>query len=277
MSVRPRSHEIPGSESDRRQLVGVVDALMEVLGPVLTGAYLHGSAVLGGLRPRSDLDVLAVSTRPLTLHEKHRLVDRLLEISGPDPAAAPPRPIELTVVVGSEIRPWRYPPRRDFQYGEWWRESLVRRDPERFEPVTDPDLAILVTMVLMGDSPLLGPPALGLFDPIPRADFVDALLDSGIPGMLDDLESDTRNMVLTLARIWHGVVTGRVVAKDAAAGWALPRLPAEHRAVLERARDIYVSAEDEHWEDLLDRLGPFTDAVVAEIHAARPARRTDAG
>jgi hypothetical protein len=75
----------------------------------------------GGLRrvaPGSDLDVLAVNARPTTDAEKDDLVDRLLVISGKGPAQAQPRPVELTVVVGPEVRPWRYPPRRDFQFGE---------------------------------------------------------------------------------------------------------------------------------------------------------------
>ncbi|HYX87714.1 MAG TPA: aminoglycoside adenylyltransferase domain-containing protein [Gaiellales bacterium] len=46
-------------------LKAVVAALHRCLGPGLVGAYLHGSAVLGGWRPdRSDVDVLAVCARP---------------------------------------------------------------------------------------------------------------------------------------------------------------------------------------------------------------------
>ncbi len=119
-------------------------------------------------------------------------------------------------------------------------------------------------MALLGDVALAGPPASEVFDAVPRADFVDALL-AGIPGLVADLHSDTRNVVLTLARIWNGVVTGGVLAKDAAAEWALPRLPAEHRAVLARARDIYLGIEEENWEDLQETVPTFAQAIVAEI------------
>jgi hypothetical protein len=48
----------------------------------------------------------------------------------------------LTIVAASQVRPRRYPPRRDFQYGEWLRERFERGDPRLFEPVIDPDVAI---------------------------------------------------------------------------------------------------------------------------------------
>ncbi|MCI0582291.1 MAG: nucleotidyltransferase domain-containing protein, partial [Chloroflexi bacterium] len=39
--------------------------LREVIGDAVLGVYLHGSAVMGGLRPTSDVDVLAVTARVL--------------------------------------------------------------------------------------------------------------------------------------------------------------------------------------------------------------------
>jgi hypothetical protein len=42
---------------DARQLERVVELVREVLGPDVLGVYLFGSAVLGGLRPESDLDL----------------------------------------------------------------------------------------------------------------------------------------------------------------------------------------------------------------------------
>jgi len=47
-------------ETDREQIAHVLAALRDALGDELIGAYLHGSAVLGGLRAQSDIDVLAV-------------------------------------------------------------------------------------------------------------------------------------------------------------------------------------------------------------------------
>jgi predicted nucleotidyltransferase len=258
------------AETDRKQIAQILAALRDVLDHELIGAYLHGSAVLGGLRALSDIDVLAVSARQMTGHEKKRMVAHLLAVSGTYPSAMPPRPVELTIVVWSQIRPWQYPPRMDFQYGEWWRDRFQRGELEPWPSSTNPDLALLITMSLLAGATLAGPPPSEIFDPIPRADVIDALI-GGIEAIVQDIDWDTRNVVLTLARIWGGVATSAVQSKDAAAEWALPRLGPEHRAVLARARGIYLGTDQEHWDDMQDSIRPFADAVIAEIEAARSA------
>jgi hypothetical protein len=144
-------------EGDRQQLDRVVALVWGVLGPNVVGAYLFGSAVGGGLRPRSDLDVLVVSERALTRDEKRELVDRILPIS--------------------------------------WRQ------------------------------------------------------------------------------IANGVLRG-IDSKDAAASWALERLPDEHKAVLARARAIYLGDDEDRWEDVHEDVRRYADHVVAEIR--RLYRRPDA-
>jgi hypothetical protein len=76
---------------------------------------------------------------------------------------------------------------------------------------------------------------------------------SAVDGILLDLENDTRNYLLTLARIWSTLVTGEIRSKDLAADWALERLPDEQRLVLERARAIYLGADEERWDDVVPR------------------------
>jgi predicted nucleotidyltransferase len=252
-------------DADQEQLDRVVSLVRDVLGPHAVGAYLFGSAVLGGLRPRSDLDVLAVSNRQTTHEEKQRLVDRLLAISGRSTPQGMWRRVELTIVVESEIKPWRYPPRRDFQYGQRFRAAFERGNLAPWPTTADPDLAALITMVLLANSPVLGPPPVGVFDPVPYADFVRAIVGD-IDAWLANLDSDTRNVILALARIWSTLATGVIRSKDAAADWALDRLPGEHRAVLARARAIYLGDEQERWDDVKAQVRPYADHVVAQIH-----------
>ena len=232
-----------------------------MLGKDLVGAYLFGSSVLGGLRPDSDLDVLAVSARPTTHDERRVLVERLLA------ASRRPRPLEVTIVVQPDVRPWRYPPPMDLQYGDWWRAELERG--EEPWPSPNPDLATLLTKVLRGGRPLVGPPPGELLDPVPQDDLIRAMTDS-VESLLEDqdLERDTRNAVLTLARIWSTLATGDIRAKDDAATWALERLPAQDRLVLERARAQYRG--DEHGWDVgtPSEVRAYADYVVAEIRRA---------
>ena len=237
-----------------------------MLGPDLVGAYLFGSAVLGGLRPRSDLDVLVLSERRLSSDDKRLLGARLLRLSG-----RPLRPLEVTVVAQPEVRPWRYPPRMELQYGEWLREAFERGEVES-EPTPNTDLALLIAQVLLADRPLSGPRPADVLEPVPVHDLERALLasvDDVLPGIVT--ATDTRNGILTLARIWGTLATGEIRSKDAAADWALARLPDEHRTALARARAVYLGEEVERWDDLAARVRPYADHVVGEIRRLVPA------
>src|SRR5207244_3325404 len=117
-----------------------------VLGASLVGAYLHGSAVLGGLQPRSDLDVIVVAARSTSAEEKRRLVELLLKLSARGGSLGPPRPIEFDLVVQSQIRPWRYPPAFDFHYSELWRARFESGALEPWSNKTNKDLASVITM-----------------------------------------------------------------------------------------------------------------------------------
>lgn len=246
-----------------------------VLGDDAIGAYLHGSAVLGELRPRSDTDVLVVAGRRLTPGERRALVDGLMAMSGTGAHVGEARPIELTIVVQSDVRPWRYPPRCELLYGEWLRADFERGILPLASPES-PDLAPLISMVLLGNRPLFGPAPAELLDPVPRDDLVRAVV-AGIPGLLADLEPDTANVVLTLARIWTTVATGAIRSKDAAADWALGRLPEEQRPVLAHAREVYLGEAVERWDDLRPRVRPHADFVVGEIRRASGGPGASAG
>lgn len=97
---------------ERAQVQDAVRVLKDTFGDGLVAVYLFGSAALGRLRPSSDLDLMVVSGRPTTPDEKRSLASALRKLSGE------PRHLEVTIVVHHEIKPWRYPPRMDFQYGD---------------------------------------------------------------------------------------------------------------------------------------------------------------
>ncbi|SDQ30215.1 aminoglycoside adenylyltransferase family protein [Actinopolyspora saharensis] len=234
----------------------------DVLGADVVGIYRHGSAVLDGLRPHSDLDLLVVSRQRMTWQQRRALVDGLLWRSGAVGRSGSARPVELTVAVESELKPWRYPPRCEFQYGEWLRAEF--ESGELPAPVTSPDLAPLVTMVLLGDAAVYGPSPGLVLDPVPHEDLVHAFA-AAVPELLDELWSDTRNVVLTLARIWSTLVTGVISSKDVAADWALRRLPEEHRPVLEHARAVYLAQQEQNWDDTTGRVRSCAEYLVEAI------------
>jgi predicted nucleotidyltransferase len=130
----------------------VVGLITDVIGADLVGAYLHGSSVLGRLRPAGDVDILAVTTRSLDQRQRRALVAGMLPISG---ATAGARPVELTVVVQTQARPWRYPPICDFLYAEWLRADYRSGLVPAAAPM--PNLVVEIAVPLIGDHPLAGP------------------------------------------------------------------------------------------------------------------------
>lgn len=248
---------------DVSQLETVVQLLQSVLGPNLVGLHRHGSSENGGLRPASDLDFLAVVDRSLDDDARLALARALSEVSGSHRGG---RSLEVVVVVADQLRPWTYPPTADFLYGDWLRQELTSRPGP---PVVNPTLAIDLHQALAAGATILGVPLGAVLSPVPTNDLVTASAD-GIGALLEDLPSDTRNVLLTLARAWHTTVTGRVAPKDVAAQWALSNLPAGLRPPLAHARHLYLTTTyaDETWPtEVRDLATPLAAHLARTIRA----------
>lgn len=244
------------------QLDVVVAVVEGVVGEDLLGLYLHGSAVHDELRPASDIDLMAVTRRALADERRAELCRRLSDLSGP---AHSLRSVDLAAVVLDDVVPWTYPGRFDFRYDDSLREEIAAGLLPGAAPW--PSLAVEVASVLAGDRPLVGPPPCELFDVVPAADVTRGGLD-GIPELLAELPGETRDVVLTLARVWLTAATGEVRPKEEAATWALDQLPPEHRPVLEHALQLYrtTTYADESWPaGLRDDVPAHVEEVLARI------------
>jgi streptomycin 3"-adenylyltransferase len=219
------------------QATAVASLVRGTLGTHLVALYLYGSAVAGGLRPGSDLDLFALTDRRTSPAKRRELIAGLRPLSSRAARPASWRPVELTIAARPDIEPLRYPPRVDFQSGEWLRAEFDRGE-ERPWKSSSPDLLIVLAQVRKGSTALFGPAAAEVLPEIPPSDLTRAMTDE-IGSLLDDLEPDTANVLLTLARIWHTLATGDFTTKDAAAGWALTQIGDPLRA-LELARDEYL-------------------------------------
>jgi streptomycin 3"-adenylyltransferase len=248
------------------QFDGQLDAALALarrgLGEGLVAACLYGSATHGGLRRWSDIDLLIAVRHPPPEAVLRALALGWLPFSGQPGDAL--RPLEATVLALSDLRPWRWPPRRLLQFGEWLRPDLERGIVEPPQP--DPDLALLVTQARANGRPLLGPPPAEVFEPVPPGDLRRALAES-LPCLLAGWREDCRNALLTLARMWLTAATGRFEPKDRAADWAIARLPSDAAPWLARARDDYLGRADADWTET-DAVVPLVDRLTAEIEAA---------
>lgn len=230
---------------------------------VIPSSVSIGSAVAGGLRRDSDVDVLVVVTDPPTFEQRKALVAQLMRVSGAMGNAQAARPLELTVITFSDVVPWRFPPRAEFVYGEWLREEFEAGSVP--EPGRDPDLAIVLKKVIDSSWPLYGRLAETVLEPVPITDIRRAIRDS-LPGLLAETAGDERNVLLTLARMWLTAATGDIAPKDGAAEWAEQQVPPDHRALLKYAREGYLGLIEDRWdgqEDFEALVACMKDSIEA--------------
>ncbi|MCL2807077.1 MAG: aminoglycoside adenylyltransferase family protein [Coriobacteriia bacterium] len=241
----------------------VLDILHDIFGESMIAAYLHGSAVLGGLKSDSDIDVLAVVNEPLPDDVLIALASELMRSSGRIGNIDGIRHLDLSVVKLSDIVPWVHPPRVLFQYGEWLRKDFESGWIPQVKQ--DPDLTIILKQAEQHSVTLLGTERINLIPPIPKSDLFKALKDV-IPGLVGQMKNDERNVLLTLARIWATVATGMFMAKSQAAEWVIERLPQENTALLALAKDAYCGNELDDWNNT--DLTEIVEIMTANIDEA---------
>lgn len=245
------------------QLSQALHLIERHLEPTLLATHLYGSALNGGLKPHSDIDMLVTVTGPLDDAVRQALLVDLLKVSAMPGRSESLRALEVTVVARSDIVPWHYPARRELQFGEWQRQDILAGI---FEPArTDADLAILLTQARQHSIAVTGSAAEDLFDPVPTGDLFKALADTlRLWNAQPDWAGDERNVVLAVSRIWYSAATGRIAPKDVAANWVMERLPVQHQPVLLNARQAYLGQEEDCLASLSDQVAAFVHFVKHE-------------
>ncbi|EMC2418021.1 AadA family aminoglycoside 3''-O-nucleotidyltransferase [Acinetobacter baumannii] len=246
------------------QLSEVLSVIERHLESTLLAVHLYGSAVDGGLKPYSDIDLLVTVAVKLDETTRRALLNDLMEASAFPGESETLRAIEVTLVVHDDIIPWRYPAKRELQFGEWQRNDILAGI---FEPaMIDIDLAILLTKAREHSVALVGPAAEEFFDPVPEQDLFEALRETlKLWNSQPDWAGDERNVVLTLSRIWYSAITGKIAPKDVAADWAIKRLPAQYQPVLLEAKQAYLGQKEDHLASRADHLEEFIRFVKGEI------------
>jgi predicted nucleotidyltransferase len=91
----------------------------------LLANHLFGSAVVGGLKPSSDIDLLVTVGAPPAEATRQALLLDLLTVSAPPGQDKALQALEVTVIAHDEVVRWHYPSRREAQFGEWLRKDFL--------------------------------------------------------------------------------------------------------------------------------------------------------
>ena len=82
---------------------------------------------------------------------------------------------------------------------------------------------------------------------------------------MKDLDWDTRNVLLTLARAWCTLETDTIQSKSDAATYAVEKLPEEYKLVLVNAKSILLGDKVENWSGLENLIKPCAEYMIEQI------------
>jgi predicted nucleotidyltransferase len=151
--------------------------IIEIINDNFIGFYIHGSLAMGGFNPNSsDIDVLVVTNKSMTVKTKRKLAQFFLNFSNS------PFPVEISFLSKEQLKGWQHPCPFDFHYSEFWRERYeddLLRDTYKFinnDIKTDTDLAAHITITNHRGICLKGEPSDEVFLPVPRSDYISSIV-----------------------------------------------------------------------------------------------------
>lgn len=237
----------------------------QLLADSIVGIYLHGSLAMGCFNPEhSDLDLLVITRQPMQVHTKRQLAEFLLTTS------RAPHPIEISVVVQTDLVPWQYPTPFDFHYSETWRERIAHdlRDGRwqhwNAQRQHDPDLAAHVMLTNNRGLCLHGAPIAQVFPNVPKADYLASILGDVNDAIAAILDAPVY-AILNTCRVYAFVRAGLICSKQEGGDWALNSVPEDVRPAIALALETYATGQQ---HTAFDSAG--TARFVAYMHKQLP-------
>lgn len=231
-----------------------------ILGPKLTGIYVHGSLAFGCFRwEGSDIDFLVVVSEPLTLSEKEALVSELLRL---DPYA-PSKGFEMSVVLECVCTPFLYPTPFELHFSNAHKVRCRENLTEYCHTMngTDPDLAAHITVIRHAGQLLCGKPIDEVFSTVPKANYLDSIRDD-IADAPTEILNNPVYYTLNLCRVSAYLKDGLILSKDQGGIWGLENC-AEYSSLIQSALSDYRGEASFYAE--IPLLRDFADHMLHQI------------
>lgn len=208
-----------------------------ILGPSLTGIYLHGSAVMGCFHPRkSDIDLLVVTKAGIPDGTKRRYMDMVVELN----ARAPEKGIELSIVREDVCRPFVYPTPFELHFSMTHLDWYLSDPQDYVEKMrgTDKDLAAHFTILYHRGKALYGKEIKEVFDQVSQADYLDSIRND-IENAEQEIIDAPVYIILNLCRVLAYKREGLVLSKLEGGQWGLANLPKPYALPIQSALQEY--------------------------------------
>ncbi|MGI8387826.1 aminoglycoside adenylyltransferase domain-containing protein [Robertmurraya sp. P23] len=238
-------YNLKSSLSDTNDFIcNLQKRISEIIKDDLIGIYIHGSLAMGGFNPKSsDIDVLVVTNKSMTVETKRKLAKLLLMQS------SSPYPVEISFLNTEQLRVWQHPCPFDFHYSEFWRERYANdllSGTDKFlngDVNTDADLAAHITITNKRGVCVYGKSIDEVFPLVPSSDYLSSIMGD-FTDCLENIEEDPIYCTLNLIRVYWYLKEGVVSSKQEAGNWGLSKFPKEMKNTVEKVVKCYSNDKD---------------------------------
>ena len=225
-------------------VINLLDKTREILKENYIGFYLHGSLAMGGFNPKSsDIDILVISNKTITVGTKRKLAELLLSFSNE------PFPVEISFINMEQLKNWTHPCPFDFHYSEFWRgryqDDLSKGTSHHLngDVRDDADLAAHITILNHRGLRLEGPPIDEVFPSVPYSHYISSIMGE-YQECLENIEEDPVYCTLNLIRVYWYLKEGVLSSKQEAGNWGLSSFPKEIGFTIQKVINSYANEKE---------------------------------
>lgn len=226
------------SEEVKTFVYHLLDRTKNIVDDNLVGFYIHGSLAMGGFNPKSsDIDILVVTTTPVSIERKKLLTKMFLKSSNH------PFPVEVSFLNEGQLKEWEYPTPFDFHYSEYWRSNYEEEIAfVSGMPMKDADLAAHIMITNYCGICVWGRPIDKVFPTVPKADYLSSIL-TDYEDCLTNITLNPIYCTLNLIRVYWYLKENKISSKEEAGKWGLSHLPQEFNSTIQQVVAAYASEE----------------------------------
>jgi len=251
-------------ESVRGLINNILKNYQKILGDNIIGFYLHGSLAMNCFNHlSSDVDLLAIVKRKLTVKQKKAIIDYLLK----EYNSSPVKGVEMSIVLEENVRNFTYPTPFELHYSNDWYERYRNDQVDYAKQSYDEDLAAHFVITRNRGICLFGKPISEVFPEIPKELYARSLLNDA-RWIYERTEQNPVYTVLNLCRIMAFFKDNKIASKKEGGEWALLNLPGKFSSLISWALASYSNIDEGSQFDV-NTLRSFVDYTRAELSSLK--------
>lgn len=224
-----------------------VEQSQEILGDLLVGIYLHGSAVMGCYHEKkSDIDLLVVVNTIVPNEIKRQYMDMIVELN----TYAPEKGMEVSVVRKEVCKPFVYPTPFELHFSVMhlsWYKTNPSDYIDKMNGI-DKDLAAHVTIIRHRGKCLCGTEIENVFGAVSKEFYFDSIWND-IECAEEEIITNPTYFILNLCRVLAYKKDGLILSKCEGGGWGINHVPESYHSLILHAMEEYLSDNIVKWDE----------------------------